>query len=692
MAKVEIYKLKKTVDPEIREYGMFEFFGMVEGGPLPQNYVREWAGELPSGNLERLCGRFMLNPPDGYNNEPLGKSDIAVVDGEAYFLDHESGYKFVEVSFDTSDIKNAVRVEYGYHVNEDGASSLSQKMAEICDELDIPIGYFSEPDYHGSHKGESSFNPWSRDSQGMAYLHPQFLKGTEAADFRVLLSELSLTSADQWSKIKRYLIENSPVYHRDLEKARELFAPELLLPFPLRTLSAVIPADADKSELAYLAAKVGVMGGNQRKVFDAVVESGWHCGCVAEIINLTENLDCFDLQTSFTESGYGDYRLERDWEVFGEVVNRLEKSGNPEERALVKYLTVLGQCVDEAAYGCHVAEEEGGAFTKHGYLTGNKGFKEIYHGVEDIPAEYRVTTPSALEADESLIMVNNTDLGALLLEMHAVGGDYMRDAKHNLQTLANGCMDFFVMMNDHILTVTPADFAFRKAMTEHQTWMLIDKAPDIRTFVMSITERGDGRVTGNLYEVDLEALQDYIRDNSFYFTHLNAKLKDGTSRSFSLEEWDAMDRFECDQLQSWVKHYDPADESRLATYLDVLRRAVEENKRPVLTGEFLYQLSAPYMARADNPQPDMLRVAPEAAKEILAGRAADVFRLMPGDMEKLSPIDAIKVPVYQFHREFAVRRYDWAGIDKWAQRSAGETLRQNQRGEHDKSKNKEVVL
>jgi hypothetical protein len=61
---------------------------------------------------------------------------------------------------------------------------------------------------------------------------------------------------------------------------------------------------------------------------------------------------------------------------------------------------------------------------------------------------------------------------------------------------------------------------------------------------------------------------------------------------------------------------------------------------------------------------------------------------MPNDMERLSPIDAVKVMAYQSCREFAIRCYDWAGIEKWAQRAAKEILRQNERGERDKSRHK----
>lgn len=86
MAQVEIYKLNNHAPPELRNYGMFEFFGMADG-PSAKHYCREWAGELETGDLQSLCGMLMLNPPDGYHGGPLGKTDIVVLDGEAFFLD-----------------------------------------------------------------------------------------------------------------------------------------------------------------------------------------------------------------------------------------------------------------------------------------------------------------------------------------------------------------------------------------------------------------------------------------------------------------------------------------------------------------------------------------------------------------------------------------------------------------------------
>jgi len=402
MANVELYKLKKTVEPEVRDYGMYEFFGL--GGPYPQNYVKEWAGKLPSGDLATILGRSMIDPPDGYRGGPLGKGDIIVVDGQAHFFDFEMGYKFAEIDFDTSGIKPALHVDYGYTVSMEGALQIPKTLALVCESLDIPIGYESEPGYHGSRKGETSFDSHSSNEYAFPFLHPQFAKGAEAKEFASLLVEL--TETDFWGKIAGHLRENAPVYMKDLEEARERFAPELLLPAELRPLSKHIPTNVDKSELAYLTARINGMDEQKHKVFEAVMEIGWHSGNVAAIINLTQNLNCFKLQEVFLEAGYGDFCLERDYNECEAVVQRLEMSDDPTERALAKHIHFLHRCVDDEAFGLNSAKEDGGVFTKYGLITIEREVQEVYRGKQDIPDEYRVAEPPAAETDEPLIIIS----------------------------------------------------------------------------------------------------------------------------------------------------------------------------------------------------------------------------------------------------------------------------------------------
>jgi hypothetical protein len=700
MAQVEIYKLRKTAPPNVRDYSVFDY--MRHGkSPDPAHYIKEWAGRMHGALPLTIPGRLMLQTPENYHGGDIKNGDIAVVDGKPFFFDKLEGSKFVELdSFDSGSVRTARHFPYGWFVDIKGAEPLSDIQAFMCSDIGIPCGHLGEQSAGGVYNDKRPFLPSTASGEQSYFLHPQFLQGEEAREFIGLLTDLSGT--DRWHNIFDYLHERAPLTVQDLQDAREKFAPELFLPAELQPLHKLIPADADKVELDYLAAKIAGMSEKQQMIFDAVVEAGWYTYNIAEIINLTENLDCFDLEPAATnESLYGAFRLENDYDICEMAIRRLEKSDDPADRFLAKHIALLTRCAEEEAYGYHAMKEDGGAFTKHGYITQGKEIAVIYRGVQDIPAEYGVqqpatpeqtTPPQAMPEQPLPIMVYNTDLSALLMGMHAVGGEYMRDAAYNVKALASKGDDFFIRTHPGMLIVTPADSVFRRDTDEHQSWMMLSASPDIRAFILSVTDRADGKITGNLFEADLYSIQDNIRENSFFFTHLDAEMKDGTSRRFTLEEWDAMDRADRAQLKSWKKHYDPADEARLAAYFSALRWAAEENRQIVAPDAFLSQLNAAYMTLAANPQPDMLRIAPEAAQEMLARDAVHVYRLMPGDMGPLSPIDAIKIPAYQYCREFAVKPQDLAGIEKWARRASGDILRQAERGERDKTKNKAEAL
>jgi hypothetical protein len=442
--------------------------------------------------------------------------------------------------------------------------------------------------------------------------------------------------------MKEILRDCYPVLQQDLEEIRKMFAPELLPPEALRPFSKVIPADADSAEVSYLAAIVTGMNDSDREKFEAVMEADSYCSTVADVINTAANLDCFHLEAGASAGDYGAFTIQS--EGF-ELAQKMESRGYPEA---AEYIRLLERHFDHDAYGRELAERENGHFTSQGYLTQRQKIPVVYRGPQDIPTAYR----SNPLAQEQAVKVENTDLAVLLTEMYAVGGDYMRDAAHNVKVLASKGDDFIVLATAEMLTVTPADFVYRKDTDEHKAFMLMSGVPDVRTYVMTVTDRSGGAITGSIYETDFHALRNFA--SNFGVTS--------------------------------------ADETRIAMLNETVRGMVEVTRHPVDAGEFLSKINAPFMKQAYNPQLDMLRVAPEAAKEILAQSAAEVYRLMPNDMEKLSPIDAIKVPAYQSCREFVVKPSDLAGLEKWARRASGDILRQAERGERDKTKNKAEEL
>ena len=128
-------------------------------------------------------------------------------------------------------------------------------------------------------------------------------------------------------------------------------------------------------ELNYLASKLDEMSDSEYAQFQAGMEMGDHCGSLQEIINLTENLDCYEVYPNI-----------EDYDDLGRYyIDELEVMQIPEH---------LQNYIDYEAYGRDVAMDENGSFTDQGYVrdTGDR-FCEYYDGERgSIPDEYRVMT------------------------------------------------------------------------------------------------------------------------------------------------------------------------------------------------------------------------------------------------------------------------------------------------------------
>jgi hypothetical protein len=185
------------------------------------------------------------------------------------------------------------------------------------------------------------------------------------------------------------------------------------LPELEEALSDIVPPGSRGDvleELNCLAVKIGGLDEESRKTFCGALAAGRHCRSLAEMINLTENLERFDLRPAFDAETYGGFLLEADWDSHRETFNRILGSGNPKNRAFAEYILKLREHVDRAACGCAAAKEENGVFTKYGYLTeSGAGFREVYRGPRDIPAGYRLFAESAQEAP---VKAGDTDLAA----------------------------------------------------------------------------------------------------------------------------------------------------------------------------------------------------------------------------------------------------------------------------------------
>ena len=126
-------------------------------------------------------------------------------------------------------------------------------------------------------------------------------------------------------------------------------------------------------ELNYLASKIGELNSYELEKFQIVLEVSDYTGSVKDIINLTGNLDKYDI--------YPDVKNCEDLGIY--YVDELEPVKVPDE---------LRYYIDYESYGRDIALDENGQFTENGYVRDNgDSFEEYYDGtIESIPEEYRV--------------------------------------------------------------------------------------------------------------------------------------------------------------------------------------------------------------------------------------------------------------------------------------------------------------
>jgi len=151
-------------------------------------------------------------------------------------------------------------------------------------------------------------------------------------------------------------------------------------------------------ELNYLANKISEMDRSDYDRFEAAIEYGDYTGSVKDLINLTENLDCYELiEGIHDEADLGRYYI--------------EESGAYDTAAMGN----LSNYIDYEAFGRDVALEESGQFLSAGYVVdGRDTFTEVYDGSrEEIPGEYKL----------SIVTEQHDDIGRLAYDLDRYSED-----------------------------------------------------------------------------------------------------------------------------------------------------------------------------------------------------------------------------------------------------------------------------
>ena len=139
----------------------------------------------------------------------------------------------------------------------------------------------------------------------------------------------------------------------------------------LSELNACLGEYESIDELNHLACLLSELDKSDLEKFEAVVASGEHTSGAGDLINLAENLDCYDFYIGVSD----DETLGR---IYAEDMEMIDIPEN------------LRNYFDYEAYGRDMRINEDGSFVKGGFLLPNGSqFIEYYHVREDIPTNTR---------------------------------------------------------------------------------------------------------------------------------------------------------------------------------------------------------------------------------------------------------------------------------------------------------------
>jgi Antirestriction protein (ArdA). len=129
---------------------------------------------------------------------------------------------------------------------------------------------------------------------------------------------------------------------------------------------------ADLDELNYLASLLDDMDEGDREKFEAAISYGDHTSGLKELINLAQNLDCYEYYPGICdEDDLGRYMID--------------------EMGSMEVPEYLENYIDYEAYGRDVSFEDGGVFNGSGYIVNTEdSFIEHYNGRDDLPEEYQI--------------------------------------------------------------------------------------------------------------------------------------------------------------------------------------------------------------------------------------------------------------------------------------------------------------
>lgn len=379
----------------------------------------------------------------------------------------------------------------------------------------------------------------------------------------------------------------------------------------LEVLSPHLKEPFDLNELNYFAAKLGFleeMSDERFQAFAANLQAGRHCGSVAEMINLLENIGRVDLYPAFSPEEYGAFQINLARDEYADMMDKLEQSSNPEERAFFSYIAEMETHIDLASYGKAQAENENGVFTDYGYLTESAAFHEVYRGAQDIPAEFQACP---FPHTELLLKLEHTDLTDVLTKIHDLGG-YANDVERNLETLhRRRSADFLLLLTGDKAVLSEAMHVYRAGTAAHDAFIGAENA---KMYSIYVTDFQTDFI-GHIREVDAGERRTDILAHSIHFVDVRAVTFEGESVMFTPEEWKNVGPAERDSYQSWARQFADGDFSKVNHHITHLYGKDGFWSRPATLNEFFSKLEQDVPTKAE-------RTPEEKPKSVLARIAA----------------------------------------------------------------------
>ena len=276
--------------------------------------------------------------------------------------------------------------------------------------------------------------------------------------------------------------------------------------------------------------------------------------------------------------------------------------------------------------------------------------------------------PKAFDHVSSYQIVDDTDLTALVMQMHVLGGDLQKDAPQNIETLeARRSTHYLMIMTGHSTFLTEAAHVYRHGSEANEKFFYPFHPEEAKVFALTIKDVHQEHVYGDLMEVDYEELLEDIKQNGIHFSHIDAKLKSGPDVTFTPEQWEAQTKSD---LQEVARRFAPSDLQAVRQHLDNLDAHRYAQGIPMSAETFLSSFNENFMQVVRNGQDDMIRIPLPVAEEMIRYKDASVYSMVPEGITKLSPLDTLssgrlRQPHYQ---NLAIKKTDLEGVNKWADR------------------------